>query len=172
MKVVRILNKEYAKKFAVGFHSKSGYLLPYMTFLENATFAVKKFDNTLHGGMCFIEDKNKFRVLRQIPADSKITWINENIICELTAFWVDNKAAYIPILSKITWHVLWSKKKYFVYSYATDCRKLQDYYSRGKPILLYSGQMNTESAENVECLSKLGIVRIFVSNILKSMRFW
>jgi len=172
MKVVRIFNREDAKSFAGGFHSKSGYLMPYMTFLENATFAVKKYDNTLHGGMCFIEDKNKFRVLRQIPADSKITWINENRVCELTAFWVNNKAAYLPLLTKITMYVLFSWKDYFVYSYATDCRKLQEYYSRGKPILLYSGQMTTGSIENVECLTKLGIVRIFVSNILRSMRFW
>jgi hypothetical protein len=166
MKTIRVSTENQAKFFAFRFQAASGYSFPHEMFLENPTLAVQGAG--LMAGICFIEDKKNFRVSRQVPAEAKAAnewrWPHEKDTCELTAFWT-NGSKHPWFLASVALYVVLSKKKYFIYSYPSDCLKLSQYYSKGKPTRLYSGPMSTGDNETVEYLTKTGIVRVFVSRI-------
>ena len=160
MRIVKISTKEQSELYAEHFNKIAKCNLPSNVFKNSDTLMIEKCGKPI-GGMCVISDINHFRVLRQIPYTVKLpAKINE--FAEITGFWFSSKSAlvfsmFFIILLRL---VLFSRKKYFIYSYGHSNFKLREYYSVGCPIRIYSGVMSTGACENVECLGKVGLLAI------------
>jgi hypothetical protein len=175
-----------------GFLAKSGTLIPWKYLQQGRCFVwydnkgdfaggfaiIERahFRTILHGGFAIIEIAH-FRTILQIPhAARKKLRTHPN--AEITAYFINNKSFGLRITLRLIIEVLKTDGKKFVYSYDRDNRKLGKYYAMGSPIRLYSGYvrnlegMTGKHIENVEILTKGGILKLFMKRTIKEFGKW
>jgi hypothetical protein len=103
--------------------------------------------------------------------------------CEYTGYFIDKKApGFLFTLLMIL--VVFKSGKYFYLSFDRSNKKLAAYYSHGNPTLIYRGPVDyevvddngvqkiTHGDEQIECLTRWGILKIFLWRTKKGIAKW
>lgn len=156
---------------SMSFFRYSGSSIP-SSYLSNGRSFLFMRGSVILGGFAII-DNSPFRTISQIPID-----ISSNIAKnEITAYFIADKKYGVIITAKLIIEVLKSKGP-FVYSYDVSNIKLEKYYMVGRPYRVYSGMVNNLQGmsgihfENVEILTKRGILRLFTNRTMKGFKLW
>lgn len=179
---VKKLTKKWQKEwFLEAFYHASGFEIE-TSYLNNKradTYALF-YKGDIVGGFVLIKSW-PFGVIRQIPSESGKPSDNFSLrlVNELTCYFINHPELGFKLTLALLVAIVTSRAKWFIYSYETKKRHLERYYSAGKPIRFYSGpvldratgyQTFLKEHENVEILSKVGILRIFLSRNFKMFK--
>lgn len=161
----------YTKLFnrAIGYSN-----VPWRYHATGTTYALYDSKNRIVGGFVLIPGYWHLRTILQMPEEVQKSFYKDNpkivqSLCDLTGYFIINPKHGLKITIKLLLTTLFSKYRYFCYSYPIHDVALKKYYGTGKPILLYAGvprklegHSDHMDEEYVEILTKIGIVRIFL----------
>lgn len=159
-----------ANFLALQFKKVSTVDIPYSYLAKGRPFVFLDSKDRVVGGFAII-DKKPFRTIEQIPLKIYAPIKAEN---EITAYFIADKKYGFAVTLRLVLEVLKSKGP-FVYSYDLINKSLQRYYALGDPELVYSGPVKNLPGmeglhyENVEILTKLGIVKLFIKRTLRGI---
>jgi hypothetical protein len=160
------------------FWFSSGYDIPW-AYLQSGLCRLFYYKNRTIGGYAIIST-NKKRSIMQIPEWRTMPVANYYMrrASEITAYFIDLKEHSWYLLAYYFFDIMLHKSKYFVYSYELENKKLEKLYSAGKPKRIYSGIVNNLEGmegihfENVEVITKLGFLRLFINRIFRRNIKW
>jgi len=174
MKMKRLKNYFEFVRFSLSFSRKIGYEIPTKYFQNcGETWALLDNDGKIYGGFALIYKNH--RVIEELPF-SISGWMHSNEYAELTGYFLNTKKGSFKLTLKLLVEVLKCKRNQFIYAYPSNQTKLEKYYSYGKPKRIYAGipkkleghPIDKElESQNVEILTKYGILRIFVMRSFK-----
>jgi len=177
------------REFVTKFNSYIEYDIPLSYFWGQDVWSLVE-KGSIIGGFAFVNNCMPRSIL-QIPNQE---WcLNEDTgvvafpniqksfhledIAEVTGYWMSKNKGSFKLTCLFVLRALLHPAKYFVYSYPVSHKGLANYYSKGKPLLLYRGKPNSleghkESMEpeSVELITSFGLFRIFAHRVLKILK--
>lgn len=157
----------------------TGYNIPMGYFLTASCYGLKIKGEYVGGFILKRGILRQLRAYQEMPERWKAQYESkkydfERNTVDMTGYFLTDKKYGL----KFTWFLVKTiflyPTKYFVYSYDSDNEKLKNYYSYGKPRLLYvgypdliEGYEKQQPPVNVEILSKWGILKIFLARTKK-----
>ena len=172
----KITNEQDVACFTEIFNNLLGYSsVPFEYFMGGNCY-VMLVNGEITAGFCLVDGFFELRSIKQIPTPTKIlidfTYVNN--LCDFTGYFMLNKKYSFLFTLYLTVACLFYKKSNFIYSYQISEVGLGKYYAAGCPKLVYSGlpeklegHHDHMEPENVEILTKFGILRIFLSRTVK-----
>lgn len=121
---------------------------------------------------------DEMSAIGQIPQDQQRNMGAEDPFkyAELTGFFIKGKKHRLVIKLHMLAKIVFHKAKYFVYAYPTEQTKIETQAALGSPLRIYSGKPEVgvggdgillPKSINVEIISKVGILRIVLSQAKK-----
>lgn len=178
-KIKKIKTFKDAEFFTYDFLICSGHKIPANYFLSGETYCFFNLSGII-GGYSLIHHESK-RTLLQIPADDpsiKCIYDLNRRSTEITGYFILKGMPGFILTCHFFLRVFLSPHKFFIYSYDRDNKKLEKHYSYGKPFRLYSGIVkNLEGMaglnyENVEVITRLGFIRLWINRITRKVFKW
>jgi len=179
------------ERFKNAFCSRISYDIPSTYFKKGECYALLEDEKTITsegtmnririvGGFCLIHDLPwKLRSIKQIPEDAFLQATRDLPTlktAEFTGYFLNDKKYGLLFTSHLVKTCLLHKASRFVYSYPTRQTGLEKYYSKGKPRRLYSGlpaklpgHKDKMEDENVEVLTRWGIIKIFMARTIREI---
>jgi len=177
------------ERFKNIFCSKISYDIPSTYFKKGECYALIEDEKVITsegtvnkirivGGFCLVHDLPwKLRSIKQIPEDM-LHLATRDLptlkTAEFTGYFLNDKKYGLLFTSHLVKTCLLHKASRFVYSYPISQTGLEKYYSKGKPGRLYSGQpaklqghKDGMEDENIEVLTRWGIIKIFLARTLR-----
>lgn len=162
--------------FTKTFERIDGHCIPqgYLFSKDSRTFGAYDSREKLLGGFCLVKgnsghDLFNLRTVKQ----ARLKFSKRVKLTEITAYFMVDKKCGLKLTMRLVFEVLKNTSNFFIYSYNTSNKKLESYYETGKPFRLFSGYIyynNCYSIENVEILSKIGIIKIFLNRTMKLIK--
>jgi hypothetical protein len=130
-------------------------------------------DDELLGGYCLVhEPLYQMYIIQQIPKcehqfDDEDPFNYVEVVCYFTC----NDEKYAARLRRhFVTRLLLHKASYIVYSYPSSDTRIEEYCQVGNPLRLYSGEVkNGGDPVNVEVMTKLGILKICMHKVIRSL---
>ena len=173
MKVRRLKYREDFEQYAFDFNSICNSRIPWYYFSNSQTWGLFDSDGLLRGGFTIVDGDQKLRVLNQLPTFFWAIW--EKNVSELTGYFIKGNKGRLKLKTMFFLQCLLHKKNKFIYSYDKENQKLENYYSYGNPIRIFSGYLNYDEPvfsfkeENVEIITKFGIFLILLKSTFKKI---
>jgi hypothetical protein len=130
-------------------------------------------EDELLGGYCLVhEPLYQMFTIRQIPEfKHQFDDVDPFNYVEVVGYFTCNDEKYAAKLRRhFVTRLLLHKASYIVYSYPSSDTRTEDYYRVGNPLRIYSGNVKNGGAPvNVEVMTKLGILKICVHKVIRSL---
>ena len=131
-------------------------------------------EDDLLGGYCLVyEPLYQMYTIQQIPkADRQFDDEDPFNYIEVVGLFSFSDKYTNKILRHLALRILLHKASYVVYSYLASDTKTEEYCRVGNPLRLYSGAVKNKNAPvNVEIMTKLGILKIWLREVFSFLPF-
>lgn len=162
--------------FAKTFERIDGHCIPqdYLFSKDSRTFGAYDSRGKLLGGFCLVKGDPKLDSVNLRTVEQANLFCFENLmLTEITGYFIKDKRCGFKLTMKLVIETFKSASYFFIYSYNTSNKKLESYYKTGNPKRVFSGYIyygNDYNIENVEILSKLGIIKIFLNRTMRLIK--
>lgn len=165
--------------FTKMFESIDGHSIPqdYLFSEDSKTIAAYDSEDKLLGGFCLVSGNlnDGFANLRTVKQARLFFYGKSSLdnLTEITGYFIADKKCGLKLTMRLVLEVLRNPSNSFIYSYAASNKKLESYYKTGNPKRMFSGYIyypNDYNIENVEILSKWGIIKIFLNRTMKLIK--
>lgn len=157
----------------------TGYKVPKDYFLDADCYGLKKHGKYIAGFILKRGTLPKLRSYQEIPIEERAA-IDDKYFdhtADLTGYFITDRRYGLRFTAYMVLIVALYRTRYFIYSYDVDNLRLKKYYGHGKPTLLYSGPpalvagySEQQPDVNVEVLTKMGVLRIFIQRTKKLVK--
>lgn len=130
-------------------------------------------------GYCLVHlPVHRLRSILQIPFCHQLFGDDDfENVAEFTGYFITDKTYGVLFTLHLVLTILFHKANKFVYSYPVSQSGLGRYYGKGNPLRIYcgppdhlEGHSGKMESENVEILTKMGIIKIFLNRTKKFIR--
>lgn len=157
------------------FNKAIGYSnVPWKYHATGDVYASLDDSGRIVGGFTLIGGYFNLRAVLQMPEDIQRDFYEKEPkmarnMCDLTGYFILNPKNALNLTIWLVLVCLFSKYKYFIYTYPTKDTGLERYYGIGDPLRIHTGipeklpgHSDHMEEEHVEVLTKWGIIRIFL----------
>jgi hypothetical protein len=147
--------------------------LPSAYFLSGVCYGFFS-GSSLLAGYCLVQAPlDEMFSITQIPSRKQFGDEDPFNFVEFVGCFINTKKYAFRFKCHLVMTLLFHKAAYFVYSYPSDDTYKEAFYRRGSPLRLYSGiPKDGTDPINVEILSRLGIIKICASQVVKAVVKW
>lgn len=178
-----LISSEEIKSFQKAFNDVLGYSTVPLSYFHDGECHAMFIDGKIISGFALISGFHDLRSVMQMPKARITDFLThgpkdvlENLADFTGLFLKDKRFSFMFSLYMLRVCLL-HPCRYFIYSYQVSEERLGNYYGRGKPRRIHTGvpehldgHHSIMEPENVEILSKWGIIRIILYRTFKMIK--